>query len=162
MPMPRTRIKAMLTRRPQPLELPRRMPALRRVRPRGPLEKCDCRARNAYHDWRSRTLTPSFNYFIDFGVPANRRVVIEFVTASISVPVGEWARLRMFTGLGQQPSNLDLVLTPQGIAGGQQVLVATHCARAYADSLLAFDVNRDNAVTSGYALICVSGYLEPL
>jgi hypothetical protein len=48
------------------------------------------------------------------------------------------------------------------LAGGQQVLVATHCARAYADSLLAFNINRDNPFTSGYALICVSGYLEPL
>jgi hypothetical protein len=72
------------------------------------------------------------------------------------------ARLRMFTGLGTNPSNLDLTLTPQGIVGGQQILVATHCARAYADSLLAFNVNRDNATTSGHALVCVSGHLEPL
>jgi hypothetical protein len=99
---------------------------------------------------------------ITFSIPANTRLVIEFVTATVQVPAGEMARLRMYTGLGTSPSNLDLTLTPQGIVGGQQILVATHCSRAYADSLLAFNVNRDNSVTSGYALICISGYLEPL
>ncbi|MBZ5725741.1 MAG: hypothetical protein LAP87_12170 [Acidobacteriia bacterium] len=123
---------------------------------------CDCRARNAFHEWRDGALPPSFNMEFNFSIPAKSRLVIEFVTASILVPAGEMARLRMFTGLGSSPSNLDLALTPQGIVGGQQILVATHCARAYADSLLAFNVNRDNAVTTGSALICVSGYLEPL
>ncbi len=125
------------------------------------LTACDCRARNAFHEWQDGTLPPSFNMMFHFSVPANHRLVIEFVTASIYVPAGEMARLRMFTGLGPNPSNLDLALTPQGIVNGQQVLVATHCIRAYADSL-DFNVNRDNPVTTGSALICVSGYLEPL
>ncbi len=66
------------------------------------------------------------------------------------------------TGLGTSASNLDLTLTPQGVVNGKQILVATHCIRAYADSLLEFNVNRDNAITTGSALICISGYLEPL
>lgn len=49
--------------------------------------------------------------------------------------------------IGTNPSNLDLTLTPQGVVGGHQILVATHPARAYTDSLLAFNVNRDNAMT---------------
>jgi len=48
---------------------------------------------------------------------------------------------------------------PQGIVSGQAVFVATHTLRAYGDSLLQFNINRDNATTQGYALICVSGYL---
>jgi hypothetical protein len=126
-----------------------------------PVTECDCRARNAFHEWRDGTLPPSFNMEFSFSIPANSRLVIEMVTASIIVPAGEMARLRMYTGLGTSPSNLDLVLTPQGVVNGQQILVATHCTRAYADSLLAFNVNRDNPVTSGYGLICVSGYMEP-
>ena len=162
MALKRARFKALLTRGPQATVLPRRMAALREMPITRALKECDCRAKHAFHEWRSQTLTPAFNYGINFTIPANRRLVIELVTASISVPIGELARLRMFTGLGQSPSNLDFVLTPQGISGGQQNLVGTHCVRAYADSLLAFNINRDNALTTGSALICVSGYLEPL
>lgn len=126
------------------------------------LSACDCRARNAYHEWHDANLPPSLNVEIGFSIPAKSRLVVEFVTATVTVPAGEMARLRMSTGLGTSPSNLDLALTPQGVVGGQQILVATQRTRAYADSLLAFNVNRDNAITSGHALICVSGYLEPL
>jgi hypothetical protein len=127
-----------------------------------PPAACDCRARNAFQQFRVQNLPPAFNVAFSFTIPANSRVVIEFVTASVIVPAGEMARLRLFTGLGVNPSNLDLTLTPQGVVNGQQILVATHNIRAYADSLLEFNVNRDNAVTSGQALICISGYLEPL
>jgi hypothetical protein len=85
--------------------------------------------------------------------------VIELVTAQILVPSGEWARLRMYTSLGSQPSNLDLFLTFQGNVTGQSIYDATHSIRAYSDGLISFDVNRDNAETSGFALICISGYL---
>jgi transposase len=85
--------------------------------------------------------------------------VIELVTATINVPQGEFARLRMFTSLGSAPSNLDLTLTPQGQFGGQQILMCTHNVRVYSDSLIEFNVNRDNAQTSGNAFICISGYL---
>ena len=115
MPRKRTRIRALLTRGPQATVLPRRMAALREMPITRALKECDCRAKHAFHEWRSQTLTPAFNYGINFTIPANRRLVIELVTASISVPIGELARLRMFTGLGQSPSNLDFVLTPQGI-----------------------------------------------
>lgn len=59
----------------------------------------------------------------------------------------------------RQAGNLDLALTPPGIVNGQSVDVGTHMVRAYTDSVLAFNVNRDNATTPGYALICVSGYV---
>jgi hypothetical protein len=69
----------------------------------------------------------------------------------------------MYTSLGDLPSNLDLWLTQQGAPSGQgQVLVATHSLRAYSDALISFNVNRDNALTSGYTLICVSGYLATI
>jgi hypothetical protein len=58
--------------------------------------------------------------------------VIEFVTATVEVPAGESARLRMFTGFSTgQAGNLDLALTPQGMVGGQANYVATHTVRAY-------------------------------
>lgn len=129
---------------------------------RSALTACDCRARNAFQQFRSGPLPPSFNVAFNFTIPPKSRLVIELVTASINVPAGEMARLRMLTGIGQAASNLDLVVTPQGIVGDRQNLVATHRIRAYADSLLEFNVNRDNAVTQGDALICVSGYIEPL
>jgi hypothetical protein len=109
-------------------------------------------------------LPPSFNVGINFnpdwGIPpSGKRAVIELVTATISVPQGEKARLRLFTSLGSAASNFDFVLTQQGQVGGQDVLVGTHAIRAYSDSLIEFNVNRDNATTKGHAFICISGYL---
>jgi len=121
---------------------------------------CDACAADAYLEWHDAELTPSYNVEIAFNPPQNQRLVIEFVTATVEVPTGESARLRMFTGFSNgQAGNFDLALTPQGIVNGQSVYVATHMVRAYTDGFLAFNVNRDNATTSGYALVCVSGYL---
>jgi hypothetical protein len=127
-------------------------------------QKCDdCRAATAFHAWHDVELTPSFNTLVSFAdyriPPAGKRVVIELVTAQVSVPAGEWARLRMYTSLGTTPSNIDLFLTPQGTVSGQTIYVATHSIRAYSDGLIEFDISRDNARTSGHALICISGYL---
>jgi hypothetical protein len=123
----------------------------------------DCRAVSAFQAWHDLELTPSSNWevsFADYGIPpAGKIAVIELVTAQIIVPEGEWARLSMFTSLGTQASNLDLFLTFQGNVSGQSIYDATHSIRAYSDGTIEFDINRDNAETSGYALICISGYL---
>ena len=123
----------------------------------------DCRATNAFQAWHSIDMTPSFNWLVSFDdwniVPTGKRAVIELVTAQILVPEGEWARLRMYTSLGSVPSNLDLFLTFQGNVGGNAIYDATHSIRAYTDHDISFDINRDNATTSGSAMICVSGYV---
>ncbi len=126
------------------------------------LRKKECQdfcALHAYHSWHDQHLTPSFNWLFDIPVPTGKLFVIELVTATISVPAGERARLRMYTSLGTAPSNLDLTLSPQGVVNGRAIYVATHSLRAYTDGLLEFDVNRDNATTEGDAFVCVSGYL---
>jgi hypothetical protein len=48
---------------------------------------------------------------------------------------------------------------PETCEAGQAVYVGTHSIRAYSDGPIEFDINRDNAETGGYALICISGYL---
>ena len=123
----------------------------------------DCRATTAFQAWHSVELTPSFNVFVNFAdwniVPKGKRAVIELVTAQIIVPSGERARLRMFTSLGTVPSNLDLFLTFQGNVSGNAIYDATHSLRAYTDNEIEFSINRDNATTTGSALICISGYI---
>jgi hypothetical protein len=123
----------------------------------------DCRATAAFQAWHSIDMTPSFNWLISFDdwkiIPKGKRAVIELVTAQIVVPSGEWARLRMYTSLGSVSSNLDLFLTFQGNVSGNAIYDATHSLRAYSDSEIDFDVNRDNATTSGTAFICISGYI---
>ena len=123
----------------------------------------DCRAMTAFQAWHDLNLTPSFNWlvsFADYGIPpAVKRAVIELVTAQILVPPGEWARPRMYTSLGSIASNIDLFLTPQGVVSGQAIYDATHSIRAYSDGPIEFDINRDNALTEGHALICISGYV---
>ena len=128
------------------------------------LHRCeDCRATTAFHAWNTVELAPSFNTFVSFanyGIPpAGKRAVIELVTGQIIVPAGESARLRMYTSLGASASNIDLFLTSQGNVSGQAIYVVTHSIRAYSDGPIEFDINRDNGVTTGYALICISGYL---
>ena len=126
----------------------------------------DCRVDNAFHAWRDQHLTPSFNWSIDFSVwgipPIGKRAVVELVTATIYVPAGERARLRMYTSLGSVPSNLDFVLIPQGQIGSREILVGTHSVRVYSDQLIEFNVNRDNAQTEGDAFVCISGHLIDL
>ena len=123
----------------------------------------DCRATTAFQAWHSINLTPSFNVMVSFAdwklVPKGKRAVIELVTAQIIVPSGEWARLRMYTSLGSVPSNIDLFLTFQGNVSGSAIYDATHSLRVYTDNDIEFDINRDNATTSGSALICISGYI---
>jgi hypothetical protein len=130
------------------------------VAPKGKPVPCDSCAADGFLQWRDAQLEPSFNVEIAFDPPQGQRLVIEFVTATVEVPAGESARLRMFTGFSNgQAGNLDLVLTQQGIVNGKSVFVATHLARTYTDGFLAFNVNRDNPTTPGYALVCVSGYV---
>ena len=123
----------------------------------------DCRATTAFQAWHSIDLQPSFNVMISFAdwkiIPKGKRAVIELVTAQIIVPSGEWARLRMYTSLGTVPSNIDLFLTFQGNVGSNAIYVATHPLRVYSDNEIDFDINRDNATTTGSALICISGYI---
>ena len=116
-------------------------------------------ASNSFVEWQDETLPPSLNYEFNFTVPDGRQAVIELITATVIVPVGEWARLRLFTSIGTSPGNFDLTLKPQGAVDGQTIYVATHPLKVYTDSLLAINVNRDNATTSGYALISIGGYL---
>ncbi len=146
-----------------------RLPALQKshagstLRTMGKGDCDDCRATAAFQAWHSLDMTPSFNWEISFDdwkiVPKGKRAVIELVTAQIIVPQGEWARLRMFTSLGMVPSNLDLFLTFQGNVSGNAIYVGTHSLRAYTDHDIDFNINRDNATTSGSALICISGYV---
>jgi hypothetical protein len=123
----------------------------------------DCRATTAFQAWHSVALPPSFNVNVSFDdwkiVPSGKRAVIELVTAQITVPEGEWARLRMYTSLGSVPSNLDMFLTFQGNVGGNAIYDATHSLRAYSDNEIEFDINRDNSNTTGSAMICISGYI---
>ncbi len=116
-------------------------------------------ALHGYHAWHEQHMTPSYNWMFDIPIPAGKLFVVELVTAQILVPAGESARLRMYTSLGPSPSNLDLFLTPQGVANGNAIYVATHALRAYSDGPVGFDVNRDNAVTEGDAFVCMSGHL---
>ena len=123
----------------------------------------DCRAYAAFQAWHDVELTPSYNWEVSFDdwnlVPKGKRAVIELVTATVIVPSGEWARLRMYTSLGTVPSNLDLFLTFQGSMSGNSNYVATHSVRVYTDRDINFNINRDNATTSGHAFICISGYI---
>jgi hypothetical protein len=63
-------------------------------------------------------------------IPAGKRAVIELITATIEVPGDESARLRFYTSLGTAPSNLDLTMEKQNVAGAATTQwMATHFLR---------------------------------
>jgi hypothetical protein len=124
----------------------------------------DCRATTAFQAWHDAELATSYNTTIDFNdwkiIPKGKRAVIELVTAQIEIPVNEWARLRMFGSLNHLPLNIDLFLTYQGNVGSNSLYVATHPLRIYCDSNdIAFNINRDNDTTKGYAFVFFMGYI---
>jgi hypothetical protein len=83
---------------------------------------CDQCAADAFVQWADDQLGPAFNSEIAFNPPQGQRLVIEFVTATVEVPAGESARLRMFTGFSNgQAGNFDLALTLQGVRNGQSI-----------------------------------------
>jgi hypothetical protein len=67
-----------------------------------------------------------------------RRAIIELVTARAIVARDEWARLRTCGSRGR---------------------AATHSLRAYLGSDIDFDAGREDATTTGSALICISGHI---
>ena len=117
-------------------------------------------ALSAWHNWTDIHMRPAWNHGgLGFLVPKGKILVVELVTATIVVPFGEAARLRMNTALGGRPSNLDLALTLQGTPNGIAIWVCTQSLRAYSDLMVDFSVNRDNPWTEGDAFVSVSGHL---
>jgi hypothetical protein len=149
-----------------PLRESRRKASTTKTKHKESRECKECRVNNAFQATMSSALPASYNMLINFNswniVPPGKRAVIELVTASIEVPAGERARLRMYTSLGYTPSNLDLVVTHQGQTNGREILICTQSLRVYTDNEIMFNINRDNPFTTGYALICISGYLVDL
>jgi hypothetical protein len=129
----------------------------------------DLRAQNALQKCLEQDLDPGFEVPFSSNIPDGKRLIIEFITAQVLVPAGESAQLRLVTYSGTDVYKFDLSLISQGQVGGQaEVLVATHAIRAYSDKRpsasedFQVNVNRDNDVTPGHALICLSGYLVDL
>ena len=99
-----------------------------------------------------------------FVVPESKRYVIEFITAVLTVQIGQKAVVTFFVQTaGVEPPGFvhSLVLVPQGTFTGD-VFAACQLVRLYADpgSTVLFQLARSN--TSGVASgnISVTGYLE--
>ena len=103
--------------------LKRKVMAHKLKAPKGAPECKEPCVMSAFQEWQDANLTPSWNYMLSFPAPPGKRLVIELVSALIQVPAGETARLQMYTGLPMGPSNLDLVVTPQGVVSGQSVYI---------------------------------------
>jgi hypothetical protein len=101
-----------------------------------------------------------------FPVPADGHLVIEFITASLTVAIGQSpaVQFRLRTG-GIPPPGLRhaLVLFPQGTFGQEDLYAASQLVRLYPDqgSQVFFVFSRSD--TSGFASggITVTGFLSP-
>jgi len=69
-----------------------------------------------------------------FPVPSGKQLVIEFVTAILTVPAGQKAAVTFFAQTGSTPPpgiRHALVVVPQGTFNGGDVYSASHLVRVY-------------------------------
>jgi hypothetical protein len=108
-----------------------------------------------------------FDGFIEFDIPAGKRLVIQSVTFSANVQPGQnlWA-VSMQTTVSGQPIVQDLVITPQGPTtfGGLR-FTGTHALPGYCDAgtrVISFEFSRDTASGNWDGGVCILGYLVDL
>jgi hypothetical protein len=99
-----------------------------------------------------------------FTAPAGKHMVIEFVTAILTVQAGQSAAITFFVQTAGAPAPgivHALALTPQGTFNGGSVFMSTHMVRLYPDPgttlIFEFARNAANGVASGN--ISVTGHL---
>ncbi len=100
-----------------------------------------------------------------FVVPNAKRFVIEFITATLTVQVGQKAAVTFFVqtgGVGPPGIVHALALVPQGTFIGD-VFAASQLVRLYADpgSTVLFELARSGSAGVAGGNISVTGYLEP-
>jgi hypothetical protein len=99
-----------------------------------------------------------------FAVPSGNRLVVEFITAILTVPVGQKAVVTFFVqtgGIGPPGILHCLALNPQGTFIGD-TFAASQLVRLYADpeSTVLFQFARNDGSGLASGNISVTGYLE--
>jgi hypothetical protein len=96
-------------------------------------------------------------------VPAGRRLVLEFISAQVDVPVGQRVALKISATVGGRDAAHDFVLARVGMTD-RDWFVATHAARLYADpgTTVRVLVLRTSGEGTGNAIVNLVGQLVPL
>lgn len=99
-----------------------------------------------------------------FTVPAGHRMVIEFVTAILTVSAGERPAVTFFVMTGNVPAPglvHALVMTPQGTFGGD-VFAASQIVKLYPNpgTNVIFEFSRNGFAGTASGNISLTGYLD--
>ena len=100
-----------------------------------------------------------------FQVPPGNRMVIEFVTAILTVPAGEKAAVTFFVMTGNVPApglRHALVLIPQGTFGSGDVFSASQLVKLYPNpgSRVIFQFARNGFAGPASGNISLTGFFE--
>ncbi|MGB6686924.1 MAG: hypothetical protein WBE76_03690 [Terracidiphilus sp.] len=101
----------------------------------------------------------------EFTAPGGKRMVIEFVTAILTVPAGQSVAVTFFVRTGGIPNpgiRHALAVTPQGTFNGGEVYVCSRLVRLYPDpgTNVIFEVTRNSTSSVASGNISLTGYLR--
>jgi hypothetical protein len=95
-------------------------------------------------------------------VPAGKRLVIEFVTAEITVPAGQYVDCALIAKLGNASTGYRIKLDKIQNVNGTDIYVTSQPVTIYTDENRSVDmyINRFPFTGTGHAVVMCSGHLE--
>jgi hypothetical protein len=95
-------------------------------------------------------------------VPAGKRLVIEFITADIFVPSGQYVDCSLIARLGNASTGFRIKLDKIQNVNGSDVYVTSQPAALYTDENRSVEmyINRSPFTGTGHAVVMCSGHLE--
>jgi hypothetical protein len=105
------------------------------------------------------------------GFPWGKRLVIEYVTLKVIVPAGQKVTANIQVPLKGTIFGHHLVMTSQGVFGGQEIFTASHLTRLYADKSVMLpegkytthvDIQRSDVSGAAEVWATIQGYFMDL
>jgi hypothetical protein len=95
-------------------------------------------------------------------VPAGKRLVIEFVTADINVPTGQYVDLAIITRIGNASTGFRIQLDKVQNINGNDIYVTSQPVKLYTDENRNIEmyINRYPFTGTGHATVMCSGHIE--
>jgi hypothetical protein len=102
-----------------------------------------------------------FSEEMDIAVPAGKRLVIEFMSAQVRIPTGQFVTGEFATTVGGLSAVHYLAMTPQGKFGGGDIFALSQPMEVSADPNTPVRIHmfRSDVTGQGFVQLSVSGYL---
>jgi len=97
-------------------------------------------------------------------VPAGKRLVIEFVTADISIPAGQYVDLAIIVRIGNASTGFRIKLDKIQNVNGSDIYITSQPVKLYTDENRNIEmyINRYPFTGTGHATVMCSGHIEDM